>query len=750
MRTDPLLGHIIDDKYRIDAEIGAGGMATVYRATRVHIGDVVAIKVLHSELLRDPQFAERFRREAQAAARLKHPNVVAVYDFGVSNDGVIYLVMELVEGRNLRSIIREQGPMPVALAAEVIRQVCAALGEAQRQHIVHRDIKPANIAVEDSPDGPRVKVLDFGIASLRGGATMANLTQTGAVMGTPAYMSPEQCLGEELDGRSDIYGLGVVLFEMLCGVVPFNSPTATAVVMQHVQQAPPPLRVLNVSISRAVEAVVLRALAKRREERFQTAREFADALTAATGSRPAFEGETVAVDAFAPGQLDRTMVQPAVAPPPRPAGKPQSEVVRGVVIGVAVAALLGAVWFAVGRSTGHGTSATATHPRATATAVSNAALAARRTAAMTLVNQYYRLWNARQYATMYGMLSTRMQRKNPYDQYVKYHALVMRIDVTASPTKVPEVVNVRIVSRDREKNGSVTENFNVGQWFLAMEHGELKLNDQKAHDERPSVVIAAAPRLPSVPVAPVVMPAAPVAPVAVPASAVGFVQQYYRLWDARQYDTMYGMLSTSMQRSHPYADYVRYHAMVARIAADVTPTYSPYIVNVRISSLDRERDGSTTQSVNEGQWYLTTESGQLKLDAQKAHEVSSTRTQPQPVAANPPGLAGRLNNTPPVGSFAFRLSPGLFQVGRGCNSGVQQVQLYNDYVTPIHFDLSIQEVDSDGDVDAALATRAGRVNILSGQTITWGVNVATCRSRYQPWASNMRFGTDDTGPIAVP
>jgi len=148
---------------------------------------------------------KRFRREAQAAARLKHPNVVAVYDFGVSNDGVIYLVMELVEGRNLRSIIREQGPMPVALAAEVIRQVCAALGEAQRQHIVHRDIKPANIAVEDSPDGPRVKVLDFGIASLRGGATMANLTQTGAVMGTPAYMSPEQCLGEELDGRSDIY-----------------------------------------------------------------------------------------------------------------------------------------------------------------------------------------------------------------------------------------------------------------------------------------------------------------------------------------------------------------------------------------------------------------------------------------------------------------------------------------------------------------------------------------------------------------
>ena len=125
-----MLGRVIDDKYRIDAEIGAGGMATIYRATRLHIGDVVAIKVLHSELLRDPQFAERFKREAQAAARLKHPNVVAIYDFGVSSDGVIYLVMELIEGRNLRAIIREQGPMPAALAAEIIRQVCAALTEA--------------------------------------------------------------------------------------------------------------------------------------------------------------------------------------------------------------------------------------------------------------------------------------------------------------------------------------------------------------------------------------------------------------------------------------------------------------------------------------------------------------------------------------------------------------------------------------------------------------------------------------------
>ena len=749
MHTDPLLGQIIDGKYRIDAEIGAGGMATVYRATREHIGDVVAIKVLHSELLRDPQFAERFRREAQAAARLKHPHVVAVYDFGVSSNGVIYLVMELVEGRNLRTIIREQGPMPAALAAEIVRQVCAALGEAQRQHIVHRDIKPANIAVEDTLDGPRVKVLDFGIASLRGGAAVTNLTQTGAIMGTPAYMSPEQCMGEELDGRSDIYSLGVVLFEMLCGVVPFNSPTATAVVMQHVQQAPPPLRVLNVSISPAVEAVVLRALAKQRDDRFQTAREFADALSAATGAGVPLRDDTVAAAALSPRQLDRTMVQAAVAPPPRPSAAPPSGVVRGIAIGVVVAAVAGAAWFAVGRGlVKPGNSTQATHSRPTTAAASSAELAERRTAAMTIVNQYYRLWNARQYATMYGMLSSKMQRKNPYPQYVKYHSLVMRIDVTATPSSVPEVVNVRIVSRDRERDGSITENVNVGQWFLAMERGELKLDDQKAHDESPPVVVAAAPQPPVVPVVPVPPPAAPVAPVAAPPSAVGFVQEYYRLWDARRYDTMYGMLSMSMQRSHPYNDYVRYHAMVVRIAADVTPTYSPYVVNVRISSLDREKDGSTTQSVNEGQWYLTSENGQLKLDAQKAHEVSTTAIPQQAEAGSMAVLPQRLNNVPPGGSLAIRSLPGLFDAGRGCNSGVQHVLFYNDYTAPMYFDVALQPVDSDQEVNRALATSVGRAHLLSGESTI--LSVESCRSRFATWVSNVRFSSDDTGPYAVP
>lgn len=278
---DPRIGITLEDKYRIDSTIGAGGMATVYRATRLLIGDSVAVKILHQDQLHDRQAPERFRREAQAAARLKHPNAVSIYDFGVSNDGMVYLVMELVDGESLRHLLKEHGPLLPSAAAEIIIQVCAALDDAHRQQVVHRDIKPDNIIVFMTETGPRVKVLDFGIARLRDMTTVGNLTQTGSVMGTPHYMSPEQCLGEELDGRSDIYSLGIVLYEMLSGVVPFNSPTAMAVVVQHVNTVPASLRILNVSVPPAVEAVVMRALEKRREARQQTAAALAAEFSAA-------------------------------------------------------------------------------------------------------------------------------------------------------------------------------------------------------------------------------------------------------------------------------------------------------------------------------------------------------------------------------------------------------------------------------------------------------------------------------------
>lgn len=306
-----LIGSTIEGKYRIDAKIGAGGMGAVYRAQRLLIGDQVAIKILHAEHVSEPQATERFRREAQAAARLKHANAVSIYDFGVTREGLGYLVMELVEGQSLRQIIKQQGPLTPSAAAEVIGQACAALQVAHQQHIVHRDLKPDNIIVNATVTGLRVKVLDFGIAKLRDMAA-SNLTQTGSVMGTPHYMSPEQCLGEELDGRSDLYSLGIVLYEMLAGVVPFNSPTSTAVVVQHVNQEPPSLRSMNLSISPALEAVVMHALAKRREDRPQFADALARELSAAVN--PSAQQSYPGLPASAPALPPSPASQPGLEP----------------------------------------------------------------------------------------------------------------------------------------------------------------------------------------------------------------------------------------------------------------------------------------------------------------------------------------------------------------------------------------------------------------------------------------------------
>ncbi|MBI3650589.1 MAG: SUMF1/EgtB/PvdO family nonheme iron enzyme [Acidobacteria bacterium] len=336
LQTETLIGATIDGKYRVQYLIGRGGMGSVYRATRLLIGDAVAVKILHKEQVSDTQAVERFRREAQAAARLKHPNAVTLYDFGVSNDGLIYLVMEIVEGENLRTIIQQQGPLTPSASAEIITQVCAALDEAHQQHIVHRDLKPDNIVVSYVTNGLRVKVLDFGIAKMRDLASAAgNLTQVGAVMGTPHYMSPEQCMGEELDHRSDIYSVGIVLYEMLSGMVPFNSPASTAVVIQHVTQPPPPLRSLNPSIPTAIEAVVHHALQKKREDRPQSAgalaQEFKSSLSGSHQGLPQAALHTppppltgTPADGIAPTMQFQTpawasrLATPTTTPPPSP------------------------------------------------------------------------------------------------------------------------------------------------------------------------------------------------------------------------------------------------------------------------------------------------------------------------------------------------------------------------------------------------------------------------------------------------
>lgn len=276
---DSLIGRKLDEKYLLEAQLGTGGMGVVYRAQRLMIGDEVAVKVMHPRQVSDPRAIARFRREAQVVTRLHHSGVATVYDFGTTNDGFVYLAMELVAGENLRDLLNRQGKLPEQTALEIAAQLCDVLGAAHQLQIVHRDIKPENIIVQQTSAGVRVKLLDFGIASLRDGAPQ-RLTDTGSVLGTPHYMSPEQCLGEALDGRADLYSLGIVLYEMLCGVVPFDAEVTTAVIVHQVNQTPMPLRERNAELTSAVDAVVLKALAKPRAARPQTAQAFARELRA--------------------------------------------------------------------------------------------------------------------------------------------------------------------------------------------------------------------------------------------------------------------------------------------------------------------------------------------------------------------------------------------------------------------------------------------------------------------------------------
>jgi serine/threonine-protein kinase len=264
---------MVDGRYRIIGRIGSGGMADVYEAEDTQLGRRVALKLLYRRFAEDAEFVERFRREASSAAGLNHPNVVQVFDRG-QWDGTYYIAMELLAGRNLKQIVREHGALEPALAVDIVLQILKAERFAHRRGIVHRDIKPHNVIVDDEG---RAKVTDFGIA--RAGAS--DMTETGSIMGTAQYLSPEQAQGHPVDARSDLYSTGVVLYELLTGVVPFDADSPVTVALKQVSEDPMPPRARNPAVPPALDAVVLRALQKDPADRYQDAEQFIAALEAA-------------------------------------------------------------------------------------------------------------------------------------------------------------------------------------------------------------------------------------------------------------------------------------------------------------------------------------------------------------------------------------------------------------------------------------------------------------------------------------
>jgi serine/threonine-protein kinase len=274
------IGEVLDGKYRLESFLSRGGMGAVYRATHVMLGRSVAVKLINAEFVKSIEAARRFQREARAATSLNHPNIVNVYDLGQTPKGTLYIAMEFVDGQSLKALISDGGPVPAARTVAIMRQVAGALAVAHRNNIVHRDLKPQNIMLARGPNGEElVKLVDFGIAKTFD-SDATQLTVSGATLGTPHYMSPEQAAGQTVDGRSDIYSLGVVLYEMLSGEVPFNDKSATAIIIKHMRETPQPpsARHPGLNIPAGLEATALRCLEKDPAHRYQTAEEFAAAL----------------------------------------------------------------------------------------------------------------------------------------------------------------------------------------------------------------------------------------------------------------------------------------------------------------------------------------------------------------------------------------------------------------------------------------------------------------------------------------
>ena len=339
---------LVDGRYRVLRRIGSGGMADVYCAEDSHLGRQVAIKVLHRRFAQDQEFVERFRREAKSAAGLSHPNVVGVFDRG-EHEGTYYIAMEFLEGQTLKDIVTAEAPLAQERAIDLGLQILQAAGFAHSHGVIHRDFKPHNVIVDQLG---RAKVTDFGIA--RAGAS--EMTETGSIMGTAQYLSPEQAQGHAVTATSDIYSIGVMLYEMLAGRLPFDGDSAVAVALKHLSEPPAPISQWRPDIHPALEAVVMAALAKDPAQRWQSAEDFAAGLEAARTQIQAGPNGGQDTASFAPipmplpGDTEPTQLAPDTAPALAAGGEPERR--RGrpwwwYAIGALALALLGVLIFLI-------------------------------------------------------------------------------------------------------------------------------------------------------------------------------------------------------------------------------------------------------------------------------------------------------------------------------------------------------------------------------------------------------------------
>src|SRR5260221_33124 len=321
---DPLIGRVINDRFKISALIARGGMGKVYRAEQATLARICAVKVLNPNYAgeHDPEFHRRFFLEASLTSKLTHPNTVTIFDYGRTDDDIYYMAMEYLEGHTLHRAIRTAGHFPEERVAHVARQICRALREAHSLGVIHRDLKPANIfLVEHGDETDVVKVLDFGLVkNVSPDAKGEELTQTGLFMGSPKYMAPEQIRGDRVDARTDIYSLGVIMYEMLTGKVPFDRPNSVNILMAHVNEEAPPMRQMNpnIQVSPIIEDTVARCMAKDPNQRYRSMDEVLASLKRIGGS--AFTQTMVGLETGELPSLSKSGSGPQLSPQPSSSG----------------------------------------------------------------------------------------------------------------------------------------------------------------------------------------------------------------------------------------------------------------------------------------------------------------------------------------------------------------------------------------------------------------------------------------------